>query len=99
MSDIFAPTSLEVKRLKNAIIERISQLGGLMGEIKITAGKSGKVFIFDVENNIEVADEICCIIEKSPLIDIVSGEDFPAIYDWNTGTTHKPSSVVYVKFK
>jgi hypothetical protein len=101
LSVLVSPIAFELERLKREIASAVIFHKGQMGKLTVVAGSSGKAFVIDVENNLEISDEMCDIVSKSKLVDVnsVAGEDLPAFYNWNTDSFTKPCSIVSFAIK
>lgn len=98
---VVSPIAFEIERLKREIRSTVLLYNGKMGNITVMTGPSGKSFVIDIENNLEISDEMCNIVSKSKLVDInsVAGEDIPAFYNWETDKFSKPASIVSFSIK
>lgn len=98
---IISPIAFEIERLKREIRAVVAAHQGRIGEVTVLAGSSGKVFVLDVENNLEISDEMCDIVSKSRLVDAntIEGEDLPAFYNWDSNRFTKPTSIVSFALK
>lgn len=98
---LVGPVVFELERLKKEIMSAVVLHNGQMGKLTVLAGQSGKAFVINLENNLEIADEMCDIVSKSKIVDknSVAGEDLPAYYNWDSGNFTKPTSIVSFAIK
>ena len=98
---LVGPVVFELERLKKEIMATVMLHNGQMGKLTVIAGQSGKAFVIDLENNLEISDEMCDIVAKSRIVDqnSVAGEDLPAYYNWDNGSFTKPASIVSFTIK